>query len=60
MQVGIVMEGMGVMGNECIKAEDDFTMQSNARRSPGIDSKELIPPAIAWRAAMATLFFLGS
>jgi hypothetical protein len=29
--------------------------------SPGIDSKELIPPAyVAWRAGMITLFLLGS
>ncbi len=30
-------------------------------RSPGIDSKEQIPPAyVAWRAGTATLFLLGS
>jgi hypothetical protein len=29
--------------------------------SPGIDSKELIPPAyVAWRAGTITLFLLGS
>ncbi len=29
-------------------------------RSPGIDSKELIPPAyVAWRAGTITLFLLG-
>ncbi len=30
-------------------------------RSPGIDSKESIPPAyVAWRAGTTTLFLLGS
>jgi hypothetical protein len=30
-------------------------------KSPGIDSKESVPPAyVAWRAGMATLFLLGS
>ncbi len=30
-------------------------------RSPGIDSKELIPPAyVAWQAGTITLFLLGS
>jgi len=30
-------------------------------RSPGIDSKESIPPAyVAWRAGTITLFLLGS
>jgi hypothetical protein len=29
--------------------------------SPGIDTKELIPPAyVAWRAGTITLFLLGS
>jgi hypothetical protein len=28
--------------------------------SPGIDSKELIPPGMPWRACTTTLFQLGS
>ncbi len=44
-----------------LSKEKFWALISKHVRSPGIDSKESIPPAyVAWRAGATTLFPLGS